>query len=279
MTRVKPLSRAIRRLSMAALMPCASLLLVPACGQGTAAAGHDPSNPIGRGPAPVALGTGTDLGAAGSYVILAKTAVTNVTGSVISGGSVGLSPAAATFVTGFSLIADPSNGFSTSASVVGAGRVYAADYAAPTPSNLTRAVLAMEAAYADAAGRSSPDFLNLSDGDLGGLTLAPGLYSWGSSVTIPSDVTLAGGADDVWIFQISGDLDVSAAQRVLLSGGARAPNVFWQIAGQATMHAAAHVEGILLSRTAITLQTTASLHGRALAQSQVALDDDAVTAP
>lgn len=240
---------------------------------------YNPPNPDGLGPLPVNIGETTDLGAAGAYVILGKTGVTNVTGSLITGGHVGLSPAAATFITGFSLIADASTVFATSASVAPPGKIYASNYTEPTPTNLTTAVLNMQAAYTDAAGRTNPDFLNLGSGNIGGQTLAPGLYRWGTSVTIPTDVTLAGGAQDVWIFQITDDLDLSTGRNVLLSGGAQARNIFWQVAGQVTIHADAHFEGIVLSQTAITLQTNASINGRALAQSLVALDDNAVTAP
>lgn len=278
MTPTRTTSLARRARILLSLVPFAALLLC-ACSSGSAGSTGNPRNPDGAGPARVDLGSAASLGAAGGYVLLAKTGISNVTGSAITGGAVGLSPAAATFITGFSLIADPSNVFSTSASVVAPGRVYAADYAVPTPSNLTTAVLAMEAAYTDAAGRSSPDFLNLNDGHLGGLTLAPGLYTWGSSVTIPTNVTIAGAASDVWIFQISGDLDVAAAQKVVMGGGAQAKNVYWQVAGQVTVHATAHLEGIVLSKTAISLQTSATLHGRAFAQSAIALDDCAVTAP
>ena len=240
---------------------------------------NNPRNPVGAGPAPVDIGATTNLAAPGSYVILAKTGITNVTGSSITGGNLGISPAAGSFITGFGLTADPSNTFSTSVSVVAPGKIYAADDTSPTPSNLTTAVLAMQAAYTDAAGRSPPDHLNLSSGNLGGLTLAAGLYTWGSSVTIPADVTLSGGADDVWIFQISGDVDLASATNVTLAGGAQAKNIFWQVAGQTTIHANAHFEGVILCRTQITVQTTATVHGRALAQSLVALDNDAITAP
>jgi hypothetical protein len=246
---------------------------------GTGLGGDGGRNPLGLGPAPIALGSSTDLSASGSYVLLAKTGITNVTGSSITGGHVAVSPAAASFITGFALVADPTNVFSTSASVVTPSRVYAADYAAPTPTSLTTAVLSMETAYVDGAGRSGPDYLDLSGGDLGGLTLSPGLYAWGSSVMVPSDVTIAGGANDVWIFQVANDLDVSAARSVILSGGAEARNVFWVVAGEVTIHAGAHFEGNVLSATQITMQTGASLHGRALAQTLVALDDNAVTAP
>jgi hypothetical protein len=254
----------------------AGLLIVGATGCGGSS---NPRNPLGAGPAKVELGASTDLSGAGGYVILAKSAVTNVTGSTITGGDVGLSPAAASFITGFALTADATNVFSTSALVPSPGKVYAADYANPTPSNLTTAVLKMQTSYTDAAGRSPPDFLNLSTGNLGGLTLAPGLYTWGSSVTIPTNVTISGGADDIWIFQISGDLDVSAAQQVVLSGGAKAKNVFWQVAGHVTVHANAVFQGVILCQTAIALQTNASMVGRALSQTAVALDNNSVTAP
>jgi len=240
---------------------------------------NNPPNPDGLGPAPVVLGSTTDGAAAGSYVLLAKTAITNVTGSSITGGNLGLSPAAASFITGFALTAHASNEYATSASVVAPAKIYAANYTLPTPTKLTSAILSMQAAYTDAAGRTHPDHLNLADGNLGGLTLAPGLYRWGTGVTIPNNVTIAGATNDTWIFQITNNLDVSAAQRVILSGGAQAKNIVWQVAGDVTIHANAHLEGVILSKTGITLQTTATLHGRALAQTLVALDNNAVTAP
>jgi hypothetical protein len=240
---------------------------------------NNPPNPVGLGPAPVDLGSTTDVAAAGSYVLLAKTGITNVTGSSISGGNLGVSPAAASFITGFALSPDSTKVFSTSTSVVAPAKIFASNYAVPTPSNLTTAVLAMQAAYSDAAGRTNPDFLNLGSGNLADLTLAPGLYRWGTGVTIPNDVTISGSATDVWIFQISNNVDLSSAKQVKLAGGAQAKNIFWQVAGQVTIHANAHFEGIILSQTAITLQTTATMHGRALAQSLIAIDNNTVTAP
>jgi hypothetical protein len=223
-----------------------------------------------RGPAPVGLGT------AGNHVVLAKTAISTVPSSGLT-GDIGLSPAAASFVTGFSLVADSTNVFARSTQVV--GKVFAANYAVPTPSGLTTAVSNMESAYTDAAGRPTPDFLELGTGNIGGQTLVPGLYKWTSTVTIPANVILSGGANDVWIFQTSGDLTMAAAKNVTLSGGAQAKNVFWQIAGQATIGANSHFEGIILSKTAITLQTGATMNGRALAQTQVALQQATLTQP
>jgi hypothetical protein len=215
-----------------------------------------------------------DLRTAGDYVILAKTAINNVPGSAIT-GDLGLSPAASSYITGFALT--DATGYATSTQVT--GKVYAATMASPTPDNLTTAVENMITAYNDAAGRPSPDFLELKTGNIGGLTLSPGLYKWTSTVSLPSDVVISGGANDVWIFQISGDLTMSSAVNITLMGGAQAKNIFWQIAGQATLGTTAHFEGVILSMTGITLQTGASLHGRALAQTAVILDSNAVTGP
>lgn len=215
-----------------------------------------------------------NLGTSGNYVILAQSAINNSSTSAIT-GDVALSPAAASYITGMALTA--ATGYATSTQVT--GKVYAADMADPTPINLTTAVGDMVAAYDDAAGRPSPDFLELGTGNLGGKTLSPGLYKWTTTVTLPSDVTISGGADDIWIFQISGDLMMSSAVQITLEGSAQAKNIFWQIAGQATIGTNAHFEGIILSKTGITFQTSSSINGRALAQTAVILDSNAVTKP
>jgi hypothetical protein len=96
---------------------------------------------------------------------------------------------------------------------------------------------------------------------------------------MPSSLTISGGANDVWIFQISGDLSMSSAVNISLTGGAQAKNIFWQVAGQATFGTTSHFEGVILSMTGITFQTGASINGRALAQTAVVLDANAVTKP
>jgi hypothetical protein len=215
-----------------------------------------------------------DLGASGHYVILAKTAINNNPTSAIT-GDLGLSPAATSYITGFALT--NATGFATSVQLT--GKIFAADMADPTPINMTTAVENMLTAYNDAAGRPSPDFVELGTGNIGGKTLTPGLYKWTSTVTLPADITLSGGADDVWIFQISGDLTMSSAVNMILMGGAQAKNIFWQVAGQVTLGTTAHFEGIILSMTGITLETGASMNGRALAQTAVILDGNIVTKP
>jgi hypothetical protein len=218
--------------------------------------------------------TVVDLGTAGNFIIVAKTAINNSSTSAIT-GDLGLSPAAASYITGLPLT--KATGYATSAQVT--GRIYAADMADPTPANLTTAVNNMVTAYNDAAGRPSPDFSELGAGNIGGKTLTAGLYKWTSTVTIPTDVTITGGPNDVWIFQISGNLTMSSAVNITLSGGAQAKNIFWQVAGQATLGTTSHFEGVILSMTGITLQTGASMNGRALAQTAVILDANAITTP
>jgi hypothetical protein len=215
-----------------------------------------------------------NLGASANYVILGKTAISNISTSAIT-GDLGLSPAATTYITGLSITA--ATGYATSAQVT--GKIYAADMADPTPINLTTAVENMITAYTDAAGRPSPDFSELGTGNIGGKTLTPGLYKWSNNVTLSSDVTISGGANDVWIFQIAGNLSMSSGVKITLTGGAQTRNIFWQVAGTAIIGTTAHFEGIILSMTGITLQTGASFKGRALAQTAVVLDGNAVILP
>jgi len=213
------------------------------------------------------------LGAAGNYVILSKSGISNIPTSAII-GNIGVSPIAATAITGFALVRPAGGTFAKSSQVT--GNVYAANYAAPTPANLTRAVGDMQAAYTDAAGRKLPNHIGLGAGNIGGLTLAPGLYKWSNTVTIPKNVTLRGSATDVWIFQIAGGLTQASATKVILSGGAVARNVFWQVAGVVALGTTAHLEGVVLAKTAITLKTGASVHGSLFAQTAVTLASNRV---
>jgi hypothetical protein len=223
-----------------------------------------------RGPDPVLLGR------AGDFAILAKSGIDTVPTSAVT-GDIGVSPIDSTAVTGFSLSVDASNEFATSAQVT--GKVYAADYAPPTPSNMTTTISDMETAYTDAAGRTLPDFTELGAGEIGGMTLEPGLYKWGTGVSISTDVTLDGGPNDVWIFQIAGDVTQANGVSVILSGGAVPKNIFWQTFGQLNIGTTAHFEGIVLCQTAIVLATGASVNGRLLAQTAVTLDQSTVTQP
>ena len=227
---------------------------------------------VAVGPAPVVLGT------AGNFVILSKSGITDVPTSKIT-GAIGTSPITGASITGV-----------TCAEVT--GTIYTVDTVGPPAVStgpapcsvmdkprVDTAVLDMQTAYTDAAGRTLPDFTELGSGDISGLTLVPGLYKWGTGVSINTDVTLAGGPTDVWIFQIAGTFTQAAGTKVNLSGGALAKNIFWQVAGVTSMQATSHVEGVILSQTQIDLLTGASVNGRLLAQTAVTLQSNTVSQP
>jgi hypothetical protein len=213
-----------------------------------------------------------ELGFARDFTILTKTGITNVYPSVVT-GSVGTSP-----ITGAALLLECNE-------VVGGGKVYTVDAAGPlpcavtNPSGLTGAIGAMEDAYRDAARRTNPDTTEFGAGQIGGSTFTPGLHKWSSSVSISTDVTLdAGGVNDaVWIFQIAGDLLQASSRSVILAGGAKAENIFWQVAGSVTIGTGASFQGVVLSKTLIAVNTNASVKGRLFAQTAVTLQKNTVT--
>ena len=217
-----------------------------------------------RGPAPVKLGV------AGKFAILTKAGITNVPTSAIT-GNIGTSPITGAAITGLGC------GEVT-------GRVYTVNAAGPAcrlirPVMLTTAIHDMVAAYKDAAGRTRPDATELGAGQIGGLTIAPGLYKWSSRVLISTNVTLKGGPNDVWIFQIAGTLHEAKGMRVILRGGARARNIFWQVAGAVSIGTTANFKGIILAKTKISLNTGATIRGRLFAQTAVTLQKNTVTQP
>ena len=238
------------------------MLLVTMCACGNSRS-TDPANPNGKGPAPV------DLKSASTFAVLTKSGVTDVPASVIT-GDVGASP-----ITGAAM---------NLACVEVTGKSYSVDAAGPLPCRITNATLLtgavkdMMTAYTDVqAVRSLPTATYLGAGVIGGLTIAPGLYKWGTGVSISSNVTLSGGPNDVWIFQIAQTLDQASATNVVLSGGAQAKNIFWQTFGDVTIQAHAQFNGVILSQTAINLKTGASVNGQLLAQTQVTLEQNTVT--
>ncbi len=218
-----------------------------------------------------------NLGTSGDFVILSKTGI-STTGTTHITGDIGVSPIKATAITGFGLIMDVSNTFSTSSLVT--RKVYASDYTIPTPTKMTTAIGDMETAYTNAAGRTLPDYTELYNGDLSGKTLTHGLYKWGTGVQVSSvGVTISGTATDIWIFQIAQDLTLTSGAIVTLGGSAQASNIFWQVAGQVSLGTTVAMKGIILCQTKIVMSTGASLLGRALAQTAVTLDANAVTSP
>ena len=233
-----------------------------------------------------------DLGTAGDFVILAKAGVTNVPGGAIT-GDIGVSPIAASAMTGFDLVMDSSNEFSTSTEIT--GKAFAPDYMSPTGTKLTTAVSDMLTAYNDAAARpvtSGPfqgkgagagaTYTNLGAGEIGGLTLTPGVYTYTIDVRITSENVIFDGQNDpnsVFIIKTSKNVLQAAGTQVTLTGGAKAENIFWSVAQEVEIGAGAHMKGILLVATAVKFITGSNFVGRVLAATAVTLQQATVTDP
>jgi Ice-binding-like len=224
------------------------------------------------GPPTVALGN------AGNFVLFANTGMSSAVNSTIT-GNVGVGPAVTStaITTGFTLT--PVGAYATAPQVT--GKVYAYDYAAPTPSFIVSSSNDMLTAYNDARGRLNPDFTNVAGGNLSGISLEPGLYKWTTSVnlTAGSSVTLNGGPNDVWILQIAGTVTTGAGSRIVLTGGALPKNIFWQLDTALTMGASSIFNGIVLTGTAVTVGANSTVNGRFLAQTAITMDSDTITEP
>jgi hypothetical protein len=205
------------------------------------------------------------------FAILAASEITDVPASAIT-GDVGLSPAARSYISGL-----------TSPEVVGS--IYAASDGGAVAVMLTRAQGDLTTAYNDAAGRTpvpTGPFLNPGSGNLGGLTLSNGgLYKFtGAALISGSALMLAGGATDVWIFQIASTLTVDDGIQVILAGGAQASNIFWQVGTSAALGTTTIFQGTIMAHDSITFATGATLDGRALAQTAaVTLESTTITIP
>lgn len=199
------------------------------------------------------------LGSAGAFVILAGSTVTN-SGATALTGDLGVSPGTA--VTGFP-----------------PGTMTGTQHAGDATS--AAAMTDLTTAYNDAAGRTqSPVTIA---GNLGGLTLPPGLYKSTSSLSISSgDLTLdaQGDANAVFVFQMASTLTTTSGRKVILSGGAKSTNVYWQVGSSATLGTTSVFKGTIMADQSITLNTGASLNGRALARiGAVTLAGNAVVMP
>jgi Ice-binding-like len=185
------------------------------------------------------------LGSASTYAALSATSVTS-TGATALTGDIGVSPG--TSVTGF-----PPGTYTGTKNV-----------ANPASS---AAAAATTIAYNDAAGRSNCAVTVA--GNIGGQTLTPGLYKSTSSLAISSgDLTLSGGGNPngVFVFQVASALTTTSGRAVVLSNGAQAGNVFWQVGSSATIGTTSRVQGTILAYASITMLAGSHLDGRALAR-------------
>ena len=176
---------------------------------------------------------------------------------------------------------DPSNVFSKSSpSSLVSGNVYAADYAVPTPANISTAVSDMETAFTNANGLTTSVITELGSGDITGMTLVPALYKWSTGLLISaSGVTLTGGPNDTWVFQIGQGMTVANGAIIHLAGGAQAKNIFWIAASNAEIGTTVDFSGNIISQTKIVLNAGSKVTGRLLGQTAVNLDAATVIFP
>ncbi len=211
-----------------------------------------------------------DLGTASDFAVLTKTGISTDIGTLIT-GNIGVNPAASSTITGFGLFLNIDGASSQTPLVTGS--VYAPDYATPTPAKMVTAHNDMLAAYTAANNLVTPTPVNdLGSGNISGMTLAPGLYKWTTGLLITNaGVTLEGGPNDTWVFQVAQNLTVNNSAIVTLLGGAQAKNIVWVVTGQANLGSDTNFKGILMTYELISLNTGASVTGRLFAQTAVTL--------
>jgi len=194
---------------------------------------------LAAGPAPI------NLRSAAHFTILA-TATTTTTGGGIINGDVGLSPAG-------------SQG-------IPPGKINGTIYNGDTNGVAAQAQLDLTAAIIAASPAQLPGGIN-AGAELGGQTLVAGVYqSPSGSYAITGDLTLFGGPDDVWVFQMASTLTVAVSGRVILTGGTQARNIFWQVGSSATLGTSSVFEGTIMAYASISMNASSTLDGRALAQ-------------
>jgi hypothetical protein len=215
------------------------------------------------------------LGVAEPFAVLGGAGISDVPTSVIN-GDVGVSPGPGTSITGL-----------TCAEVTGTTSSVDASGPLPcrvtNPGMLTTATTNVTAAFGDAAGRTPDSTLAGADNQLGGQTLVPGVYRFGHATTanLVGNLTLAGNADAVWIFQATSDLVTAASSTVTLTGGAQSCNVFWQVASTTMLNASSTFRGTILAHDVLAVLANVTIDGRLLdnAPGAVTLISDTITKP
>ncbi|MEX1261886.1 MAG: ice-binding family protein [Balneolaceae bacterium] len=218
-----------------------------------------------------------NLGSAGNYVVLANV-IHNETTSDISGESgeveededgMGMNEEETT-----------TEGAQTDTTDNEDGGMFSDDNETQTAAgDPNQALEDLRSAYEEVEQLSNPDFEDVFEGEISGKTLTPGLYKWSNTVEIDSVVTLSGSAEDIWVFQVSEDLNLNEDVEIQLEDGAVPENVIWQVAGQVALRSGSHAEGVLLTMNQINLENGASVNGRMLAVNDISMDQNTITEP
>ncbi|MFH1320934.1 MAG: ice-binding family protein [Bacteroidota bacterium] len=263
----------MKKLKLLTTLAIVSVALIAGCKKDKIEPTPDPT------PTPIVIPVQTTVQAAvnlqssADYAILAGSLISNVPTSAVT-GNIGLSPAAGSYISGFG-------------EEEITGIVYTVDASGPAGSvpnavGLTAAKGDLTTAYNDAAGRTSTDMVLLA-GNIGGLTLTPGLYKSSGSLEISSgDLTFdaVGNANAVFIVQIASTLITTSGRKVILSGGALASNIFWQVGTSATLGTTSVFKGTIMADQSISLNTGATIEGRLLARiAAVTIEGSTVVKP
>ncbi len=257
--------------NVSAILAIALIVIVSGCKK------DDDENPNEQNTNVITLQTDVqptvNLRTTSEFIILAGSLISNIPTSSLT-GNIGLSPASGSLITGFG------SGEIT-------GTIYTVDASGPAGSvpdavGLTMAKNDLTTAYNDAAGRTSTDFVYLA-GNIGGLTLTPGLYKSNGSLEISSgDLTFdaKGDPNAVFIIQIASSLNTTSGRKVILSGGALASNIFWQVGTSATLGTTSVFKGTIMADQSISMNTGAVIEGRLFARiAAVTLDSSTIVKP
>ena len=262
-----------RSLILLSFIMCLGLVILPSCGK--KASSTNPNAVITTAtievtPVPNHTVKSVELGIADSFAIMAFTSITSAPTSNIT-GKVGLKPGTRSLIN-----------LNPATEVVGGlDEIYAGDDVGDPSDYMNMAREDLIGAYREIVSRpADKDKVEAYRGNPSGKILPPGIYRWSNGVTINSDVTLEGSSSDVFIFQITGDMSIAAKVRIVLSGGARAKNIYWQVSGKVDLGPTSVVQGTVMSQLTLEMKSLAQLNGRALVKNgKVLLSQNVITKP
>ena len=251
------------------------LILTPSCGKKASGTNSNSgsvtsSSTIEVIPVPNHKVKAVDLGIADSFAIIAYTSITSAPTSNIT-GKVGLKPGTRSLIN-----------LNPATEVVGGlDEIYAGDDIGDPSDYMNMAREDLIGAYRDIVSRpADADKVEAYGGNPSGKILPPGIYKWSNGAAINSDITLEGSATDIFIFQITGDLSIAPKVRIVLSGGARAKNIYWQVSGKVTLESTTVVQGTIMSQLTFEMKSLAQLNGRALVKNgKLLLSQNVITKP